>query len=670
MMKKFFTKSWFKAACVAVLGLMSVNASAQDATFNFSGKESKTSPDGAVTVNMQCFVSSGLPNFCYDSDYFEVTCNDDSKKISKVTLTIGYTWSAGSPIFTDGNSVVGEYDAATNSWTGSESYLKAWHYFNGARSSADFLITEVQVWLESTVDPSLTYGVSLLPVTNGSISATPTTDVHYNDVVTLTATPEAGYSLEAWHVTNCTTSGSVQVTDNTFKMPASDVTVSASFVKYHSITLSSVENGSIYASKDNLIKEGEVITLAATPASGYILDSWNVTNDETSETISVVNDQFTMPDANVTVSATFIVKPVPTDNYSNDFSAQDLFDECTVIDNNGDYNTWTYSSYSERVQINYNQYMAMDDYLVTPAIILTGGVYQVSFEGSTNGYTEKAEMVYGTAPEASSLTNVAIETQSFYNSIKKTVKNTVLISTPGTYYFAIHGVSDADQYTFYVDNIEIKKISTDIAVSAAGYTTYYTSKAYTMPAGLTGYIVTPELKLEAAYEAGDVVPEEEPLVLQGEAGTYTLVGAETPEYALKYSLENLLDGTDAEETTPVSLYSFYNGGSDAANCYFFGLTLNAASDLNSVGFYYMNATGAAFTNGAHKAYLCLPKTMLDGVAAGEFRGWSFEEMENGLQTGITEINADANAAVMYDLQGRKSNGKGLMIQNGKVVLVK
>lgn len=227
----------------------------------------------------------------------------------------------------------------------------------------------------------------------------------------------------------------------------------------------------------------------------------------------------------------------------------------------------------------------------------------------------------------------------------------------------------AYQYA-YLDNITIDVASTEIAVSAAGYSTYYNSaKAYTMPAGLTGYVVTPELKLEAAYEAGDKVPAGEPLVLQGDAGNYELVYTNFGGYSLLDLGGNLLSGSDEAATTVVSYYAQYTGIYSAANCYFFGLSLNAAHDLNSAGFYFMNETGTVFTNGAHKAYLCLPKRILD-AAAGSFRGWSFEEMENGLTTAISELNAVDNAGVMYDLQGRRVNGKGLMIQNGKVVLVK
>lgn len=921
-MKKIFTKSWLKAACVAVLGLVSVNAWAQepDATFIYN--------DGTSRTNLQRYslVSNGVTSYFYPyngpANTYSNTCpisfECPSNKIERITLRgSAMYWnamsiSAGSGSLSDVNG-----DGSVLVWEGSSNSVEI-------KSSGDSYITTAEVWLESDVDPSLTYSVSLSSVSHGSISASPLTDVHYNDVVTLTATPEAGYSLEAWDVTNNTTSGKVTVTSNTFKMPASDVTVSASFVKYHSITLGSVANGSIYVSKDNNIKEGDVITLAAVPASGYIFDSWTVTNDETSETISVVSDQFTMPDANVTVSATFIVKPKPTDNYSNALNTQALLDDFTIIDANNDGLSWVVYNNSE-VRVKYNTSKAMNDYLVSPGIILTGGTYRVSFDVRAHDYgSEKFEIVWGAANDVASLNNSIVDITTISGTTYSTYSANLVFATPGEYYFAIHGVSIKDMYYLYARNFVIEKISdstapaigtvtytstikdgeslsfnndvitftndvtiyddakhvtvdgvpvnsevaaghtltinfdevnvlgkhtvvipegmlqvgsnlnaeisytfdvvnyikatfdftvypnrnvtaseiilsndpnismqfsettdqtkfvnrggtysrilstagkfaisaadgyvitsifftgygstyssytaqnlqlttnstgvydnhyglnwgedsewtgkansvefeatntygmsvssivvkyepatsVNVTVTAAGYTTYYNSaKAYTLPAGLTGNVVYPTIEggfaLMPMYEAGDVVPADEPLVLEGAAGDYELVYTETTDPSYKSQCGNLLDGTDAAATTAVSYFveDYGIGTYTADDCYFFGLSLNASSELESVGFYYMNATGAAFTNGAHKAYLCLPKEMLDGYAdANVVRGFSFKDMENGISTGIKNIEAKSNAA-SFNLTGIRvaNDAKGLVIRGGKKIFNK
>ena len=119
---------------------------------------------------------------------------------------------------------------------------------------------------------------------------------------------------------------------------------------------------------------------------------------------------------------------------------------------------------------------------------------------------------------------------------------------------------------------------------------------------------------------------------------------------------NDLEGTDVATDIP-----------DDDAYYFYGLSLNASSDPASVGFYWMNPTGAAFTNGAHKAYLKLAKNALAGSQA--VNGFPF----NGTTTGIEQIEAGADAKnAIYDLSGRRVNkaAKGIYILNGKKVLVK
>lgn len=72
----------------------------------------------------------------------------------------------------------------------------------------------------------------------------------------------------------------------------------------YSITIdNNIQNGSVTASKTSGINAGETITLTATPATGYELDEWNVTYGNNS--VTVLNNQFSMPSSNVTISTTF-----------------------------------------------------------------------------------------------------------------------------------------------------------------------------------------------------------------------------------------------------------------------------------------------------------------------------------------------------------------------------
>ncbi|MCI6069262.1 MAG: chitobiase/beta-hexosaminidase C-terminal domain-containing protein [Bacteroidales bacterium] len=202
----------------------------------------------------------------------------------------------------------------------------------------------------------------------------------------------------------------------------------------------------------------------------------------------------------------------------------------------------------------------------------------------------------------------------------------------------------------------VEETGYNLAVSAAGYATYFNSaNAFTMPADATGYVWF-EGKIEKAYNHSEDVPANEPLVIEAAAGNYPLWFTTSTKTSWKKDSMNDLEGTDFETDL-----------TDDANYYFYGLSLNKSSEAGSVGFYWMNTTGAAFTNGAHKAYLKLAKSVFAGSQA--VNGFPF----NGSTTGIEQIEAGADAKnVIYDLSGRRVNkaAKGIYILNGKKVLVK
>lgn len=76
----------------------------------------------------------------------------------------------------------------------------------------------------------------------------------------------------------------------------------------YSINLTSVQNGTIAIEGGFTEAEaGTTITLEATPAEGYVFGEWTVLDRE-GNVVTVTEDQFTMPESDVTVSATFKVK--------------------------------------------------------------------------------------------------------------------------------------------------------------------------------------------------------------------------------------------------------------------------------------------------------------------------------------------------------------------------
>lgn len=193
----------------------------------------------------------------------------------------------------------------------------------------------------------------------------------------------------------------------------------------------------------------------------------------------------------------------------------------------------------------------------------------------------------------------------------------------------------------------------DVNVSAAGYATlYYGDKNLVVPEGVEASAITVEsgsITQTQIYASGDIIPMGTGVLLQASEGDY--VFDVTTEEGTAASA-NMLRGSDEEQLTT---------GGDI----YYKLSLNANRDPKSVGFYYGAEGGAAFTNGAHKAYLALPAEQ----AAGANYVWYDV-------TGISGVKAvENNGKDAYTVTGIRVNKssdmpKGIYIVGGKKVVVK
>lgn len=219
-----------------------------------------------------------------------------------------------------------------------------------------------------------------------------------------------------------------------------------------------------------------------------------------------------------------------------------------------------------------------------------------------------------------------------------------------------------------VDDLELSTYSGvgSFKITEAGYGTYYSSKAYTMPKDVKGYTITgnegTSLVMNEAYAAGDIVPAKTALVVEGAANKYyTLVADVAASTDLTPAdADNKLHGSDEAETTYV----------DGTDVKYYKLSYN--NEGNNLGFYWGSENGAAFTNGAHKAYLALDSETL----LSQSRGFSLADLAHGVTTGInTAVKSATQSNFIYDLNGRRINSlngaaKGVYIMNGQKVLVK
>ena len=147
-----------------------------------------------------------------------------------------------------------------------------------------------------------TYAITLASgIENGTVTPSQTIGAE-NDTIRIEVEATEGYEL-----TTLTYNGIDCKESRSFTMPAAAVVVDASFEKSeYTITKAACTHGSVGVSGDKTAATmGETITLTNTPDAGYSFAAYAVTK-EGGATVEVSADgEFTMPAANVTVSATF-----------------------------------------------------------------------------------------------------------------------------------------------------------------------------------------------------------------------------------------------------------------------------------------------------------------------------------------------------------------------------
>ena len=148
--------------------------------------------------------------------------------------------------------------------------------------------------------PPTCYALTLSHTGNGSDpEPTPANSVgcdpgefEAGESITLAATPDSGWEINSW-------SGTSGPSSNTLTMPASAHAASVIYTEIpptcYALTLSHTGNGSdpvptpVNSSgcSANKFVEGENITLAATPASGWTIGSWSGTNGPSLNTLTM-----------------------------------------------------------------------------------------------------------------------------------------------------------------------------------------------------------------------------------------------------------------------------------------------------------------------------------------------------------------------------------------------
>lgn len=178
--------------------------------------------------------------------------------------------------------------------------------------SAD--ITLYAKWNETTHTVTVSAGA------NGSVSPASVSGVGAATASgNITATPNTGYNFSGWTLpeSGVTAASGYTTSSNPIHINATadGKTITANFaVANYNVTYSAPSNGSytikvadaVAVSANTTAQYNQTIVLSATPVDGYKFDHWTVTK-ASSGTVTVTDNQFTMPAEAVTVSATFAI---------------------------------------------------------------------------------------------------------------------------------------------------------------------------------------------------------------------------------------------------------------------------------------------------------------------------------------------------------------------------
>ena len=154
------------------------------------------------------------------------------------------------------------------------------------------------------------YSVKVSTDGSGTASASLATAAAGTEII-LTAKADTGYHFKEWQVVT----SNVTIKDNRFTMPAGKVEVKAIFEKdatpppattEYSVKVSTDGSGTAMADKTSAAA-GTVVTLTATPKSGYHFKQWQVVTSN----VTIKDNKFTMPAGNVEIKAIFEKNATP-----------------------------------------------------------------------------------------------------------------------------------------------------------------------------------------------------------------------------------------------------------------------------------------------------------------------------------------------------------------------
>lgn len=203
--------------------------------------------------------------------------------------------------------------------------------------------------------------------------------------------------------------------------------------------------------------------------------------------------------------------------YFNGFDSAAEKAEAAIYDANNDKKTWTLTSDSKTgsgtVRYQYNSAKDADDYVVFPGLTLEAGkTYDVSVDARDNGYPEILEVVVGTVAKADDLSTIVIPAKELNGKEYQTLTASFSPEADGVYYFALHAVSEKDNFYLYADNFSVKEQDEDapnpasnIVITPDPTGALIANVKFTVPTTTIGGTALDEVKVKVSRDGTELV---------------------------------------------------------------------------------------------------------------------------------------------------------------------
>lgn len=583
------------------------------------------------------------------------------------------------------------------------------------------------------------------PSSQGTVTATKTSDIVENEQVTVTVTPADGYEVASVAFTNEDGTSHSYWGTYTVQFGTSNITCTVTFrsaaVTTYNVWNGTITNGNVTASPSQAAA-GTTITLTPTPNQGYSLESLTVSDGTNNITVS--NNQFTMPASNVWVSATFVADelPVATTNdwkatgtsataagttlVNNEYLTASIPYATTLASNSKTIGGEAFTNYiSVRVNAaptanepNGTEYTNSGKTNTTPIVITTKKATEVTFyyrrqaDNNDGVYTDNSGKDLKVVDQANPATAIAgTETVSESDDSYGFVTKKVVLEAGKTYTVFARGTT-ANLYGFSAAAPTV--IATYTLTYVVDGTTYTASVAEgtdltsILPAAPTkeGYTFTgwsglpsnnlmpgSNLTVTAQFTANQQEETQYATLSVGSTGYNTYCGSQALHFdgteAVKAYIAKSVSSTQVSLTQVIGNVAAGTGlvlkgaanataeirvaqsGSSYSDNLLVGV-LNNSQSVSASNIYvlvnksgtvkFADTAGNAATVPAGKAYLQAP--------AGSRTLNIFFDDEN--TTGIETVQTGVQEAEVYNMRGQRvaAPGKGLYIIGGKKVIIK